>query len=158
MSNEIFKVSNEDIRLLCDFMGIKPVVHGPNSYSWRDGVFYSTHEESSEKVMANVWIYIGERKVRDWNFLMEIVLKVRGLGYPIDINYGDLEGGIKENWYDLDRVVSIGSVPNPCVSVPPTEENPVYVREFNDPKEALYNLLVRFVKWYNSKNSSNERV
>jgi hypothetical protein len=27
----------------------------------------------------------------------------------------------------------------------------MYISEFNDPKEALYNLIIRFIKWYNKE-------
>lgn len=125
MSNEIFKVSNEDIKSLCEFMGIKPVAHGPNSYGWGDGVYYSTHEESSEKVMANVCIYIRERKVRDWNWLMSIVEKIESIADYIVV---DIYGHVCK----VEGLVDI------------------FILEIGDSKpEAVYKCCVSFVKWYN---------
>lgn len=133
MSNEIFKVSNEDIKSLCDFMGIKPVAHGPNSYSWRDGVYFSTHEESSEKVMANVCIYIGERKVRDWNFLMEVVEKIESI---------KKEG---KDYYMYNVVIEQYL----CAVI--QNETGFWVKRVtsNSKMKAVYKCCVSFVKWYN---------
>jgi len=44
MSNVVdFNVTNEDVKHLCDFMGIDAVRHSDVSYSWKDGVHYMTH-------------------------------------------------------------------------------------------------------------------
>lgn len=132
MSNKVFNVKEEDIKSLCDFMGIKP--NGRNSYSWSDGVYFSTYDESWEKVMDSICRYIGERKVMDWNWLMEIVDKIESIA-------------------DYIVVVICGNV---CKIEGLTDQ---FIIGTGDSKtEAVYNCCVSFVKWYNSKNSSNERV
>ena len=125
MSNKVFNVKEEDIKSLCDFMGIKPSVHGRNSYSWRDGVYFSTHEESSDKVMANVCRYIGDRKVMDWNWLMSIVDKIESIADYIVV---DIYG----------HVCKIGGLTDQFI-----------IGTGDSKMEAVYNCCVSFVKWYN---------
>ena len=80
-----FNITNEDVKHLCDFMGIDAVRHGKNSFSWSDGVHYMTHEDDYHKCMSNIWRYVGSRKVYDWNWLMSVVDKIESIGYSVVI-------------------------------------------------------------------------
>jgi hypothetical protein len=92
----------------------------------------------------------------DWDWLMEVVEKIKSIGYFIDMSYlsdhGYIHNSIAFNYATYSTVVcNVSSIPNPSQSYPPTAENPMYISEFNDPKEALYNLIIRFIKWYNKE-------
>jgi hypothetical protein len=100
---------------------------------------------------------LGLQYHSDWNWLMEVVEKIKSLDYRIKMNYLSCRGEIlsNKNYSSINNhieVACVGSIPNKYVSNPPTAQNPMYVKEFNCPKEALYNLIVRFIKWYNENN------
>jgi hypothetical protein len=93
----------------------------------------------------------------DWNWIMKVIEKIESLDYSINMKYLSCYGGIisNKNYNSINNhieVAYVGSIPNKYVSNPPTAQNPMYVKEFNCPKEALYNLIVRFIKWYNENN------
>jgi len=92
----------------------------------------------------------------DWNWLMEVAEKIKGMGYFIDMpylsNHGYIHNSIAFNYATYSTVVcQVSSIPNPSRSNPPTAQNPAEISEFTDPKEAMYNLVIRFIKWYNKE-------
>jgi|688.fasta_scaffold106141_6 hypothetical protein len=88
----------------------------------------------------------------DWNWLMEVVEKIKTMGYFVSMDYLGNSGYIPTNYSSTERIAQVSHKPNPNVSNPPTSANPVFINEFDEPKEALYNLIVRFIKWYNEQN------
>ena len=123
-----FNVTNEDVKHLCDFMGIDAVRHGKNSFSWSDGVHYMTHEDDYHKCMSNIWRYVGTRKVKDWNWLMSIVDKIESIGYIFGISGRS------------------------CMIVGRNSDTHVFnVSKYGDNKmSSVYECCTSFVKWYNA--------
>lgn len=46
-------------------------------------------------------------------------------------------------------ILSVSSIPNPNASNPPTKENPMFIFEFENNFDLIYNSCLRFIKWYN---------
>lgn len=130
-----FNVTNEDAKYLCDFMGIDVVRHSDTSYSWSDGINYSTHEDDYYKCMSNVWRYVGEIKVKDWNWLMTVVEKIESIdnsSYYVNITgtYCSI-GEIGTNGKGLSDLLFIEI-------------------DGDNKKGVVYNCCISFVKWYNA--------
>jgi hypothetical protein len=83
---------------------------------------------------------------------MEVVEKIKTMGYFVSMDYLGNSGYIPTNYSSTERIAQVSHKPNPNVSNPPTSANPVFINEFDEQKEALYNLIVRFIKWYNEQN------
>jgi hypothetical protein len=85
----------------------------------------------------------------DWNELIKVGEKIKNDGYKICMHFLDNQGYIVK-YSDIDsisnQVADVGSIPNKYVSNPPTAEFPMFIHEFNCPKEAMYNLFLRFIK------------
>ena len=64
----------------------------------------------------------------DWNWLMEVVEKIEGLGYWIEILTG------------IEKICLIGSINSSCESFRVVEETKI---------KAVYNAVVAFIEWYN---------
>jgi len=124
-------------KLMAEFMGFQKT-----SIGWYDAEEYLLFEKDNT--------FDTLKFDTDWNWLMAVLEKIKGLGYSIDIKYLSCYGGIMLN--NQIEVAYVGSIPNEYVSNPPTAEYPMYVNEFKCPKDALYNLIVRFIKWYNKNN------
>jgi hypothetical protein len=141
----------ENNKLIRTFMGLQPKLIAPDVYSYNDGVFF-TSRGSLEQVSKSMDEYVKYHS--DWNWLMDVLIKIKKLGYFIDMNYlSNTYGHIATSHYSGKTILAeISHKPNPRVSTPPTAENPIYINEFDDPKEALYNLIVRFIHWYNQQS------
>ena len=125
--------------LIAEFMGLSYCTKH-NYEGW-----YKNNEHNHR-----ICSYDGLEYHKDWNLLIRVAEKIKSLGYFVDMKYlGTTYGSIKKSWDDMTELVHISDLPNPFVSNPPTALNPMFIHEFNDPKEAFYNLLFRFVKWYN---------
>ena len=130
----------EDVVLLCDFMGIMPVIRGGSNYSWRDGVHYMTHEESSQAVMVNVWRYILGNKVNDWRWLMEVVCKIENIRR------------VKDGYHIYNVVIEQYL----CKVI--QNETGVCVKRVTGVSkvDAVYKCCVSFVKWYMNSESKGK--
>ena len=125
----------EGIVLLCEFMEIRPVIYGRNSYGRSHGVHYRTHEESSQAVMINIWNYVAENKVMDWKWLMDVVEKIESIDnssyyFNITGTYCSL-GEIETNGKALSDLLFIES-------------------DGDNKKGVVYSCCISFVKWYNA--------
>ena len=90
----------------------------------------------------------------DWNWLMEVLEKIKNMGYFVKMNYLDKGGYIATDHYSTKTIIAeVNHKANPNVSNPPTAANPVFINEFDEPKEVLYNLILRFIKWYNQQKN-----
>lgn len=66
---------------------------------------------------------------KDWNALMEVVERIEGLGYSIEIN--------KQEEHDYQ-----------CLVV----KKDILIQEFSNTKiEAVYNACIEFINWYNKQ-------
>ena len=121
----------EGIVLLCEFMEIRPVIYGRNSYGWSDGVHYRTHEESSQAVMINIWNYVAENKVMDWRWLMSVVEKI-------------------ESIRDDDKFYNFQILGGSSIYVISSDMRVVVDVDGCSKMDAVYKGCVSFVKWYNA--------
>jgi hypothetical protein len=138
-------------KLICDFMGIEPKKSNMSAgeYFYSDLPFFSTRG-SKDEVMTSICGYLNFEK--DWKLLISVLAKIKELGYYINMDYLSTEGYISTSPYS-DKIVlaKVYCKENPFVSNPPTPENPIYIPEYNDPMEALYNLILRFIRYYNNQ-------
>jgi hypothetical protein len=85
-------------RLILDFMGVAPIMYGPNSYGWRDGVFFSCSHDTPEKVMDSIAVYA--KYDCDWNWIMPVVQKCYDVAeedeFVGDITHALLDVNIEE--------------------------------------------------------------
>ena len=88
----------------------------------------------------------------NWNKLIEVLEKIKKLGYFIEWQFLSERAYIMTSHETRNIIAKVSSIPNKSASKPPTAENPAYVSEFNNPKEVLYNLVLRFIKYYNNQN------
>lgn len=63
----------ENNKLILEFMNVRPVMYGPDSYGWRDGVFFSCSHDTPEKVIDSIAVYA--KYDCDWNWIMPVVQK-----------------------------------------------------------------------------------
>jgi hypothetical protein len=114
-------------RLICDFMGVKPLMSSPDSYYWRDGVFFSTSGSNPEKVMNDIVNYI--KYDTDWNLLMSVVEKIESLDYTIII--GREICSIEPTTFNSsDKTFSTAGF---C----------------DDKLKSTYQVVTQFIQWYN---------
>jgi len=128
----------ENNRLIAEFMGLKK--DNPNT-NW----FYNA--ESGKYFKENELEYH-----QNWNWLIEVAEKIKKLGYFIEWHFLHEEAYIMTSHETRNIIAKVSSIPNKSASKPPTAQNPAYVSEFNNPKEVLYNLVLRFIKYYNNQN------
>ena len=68
----------ENNQLIAEFMGVfDKILSTGNIHSWSDSPFYYTTEDTREKVIKNISKYSKYNK--DWNWLMQVVQKIRVL-------------------------------------------------------------------------------
>ena len=127
-----------DLALIGEFMGV---------------IFYDTQNQYYDSING---LFVGSilHYDTDYNLLIEVVEKIKKLGYKVKMELLSTNGYVYKikDYNSIDNhieLASVGSIPNKYVSDPPTAEYPMFVAEFKCPKEALYNLLLRFIKWYN---------
>jgi hypothetical protein len=123
----------ESNRLIAHFMGMQKTKDG-----WFDAeemlqLPYTT-DNTFDKLLFDT----------SWDWLMPIVDIIRESGYRIELSHGGLVGRILETTNDSSDVVA--RVSSKAYGV---------AYEFDNPKEALYNLVVRFIKWSNESFRSN---
>jgi hypothetical protein len=82
------KTINEKNRMILRFMGVRPRMTGPDSYSWSDSPFFYCTEDTPEKVMDSVVEYAKYNT--DWNWLMLVFKQITNLGIPFDEEGSDL--------------------------------------------------------------------
>jgi hypothetical protein len=140
MSNTI-----ENNKLIAEFMGYEKIVFPENS---------KYLGQYTNPISKRVYSISELEYHSDWNWLMEVLSKIKKMGYFVDMNYlSNTYGHIATSHYsDKTIIAEISHKPNPSVSKPPTAENPIYINEYDEPKEALYNLIVRFINWYNQQS------
>jgi hypothetical protein len=145
----------ENNKLIALFMGVTPRLISPDVYGYSDSPFISIIEGNPEKVMEGIAKYV--KYDTDLNWLIEVAEKIEKIGYKIHMpllsNYGYI---VKAEGYSAVNnhveVAYIRNIKNKYATNPPTAKNPAYVDEFTNHKEALYNLVLRFIKWYNENN------
>jgi hypothetical protein len=125
----------ESNRLIAHFMGMQKTKDG---WEWFDAeemlqLPYTT-DNTFDKLLFDT----------SWDWLMPIVDIIRESGYRIELSHGGLVGRILETTNDSSDVVA--RVSSKAYGV---------AYEFDNPKEALYNLVVRFIKWSNESFRSN---
>jgi hypothetical protein len=134
--------TTEGNRLITEYMGIKPRLIAPDLYGYSDLPFFSVTEHSPEKVMDSILGYVKYHK--EWNWLMPVVEKIQKTHI---IEFHTYNGAkVYEKGLSRKEILSISSIPNPNVSNPPTPENPMFIPEFNNMMDLLYNLVIRFIK------------
>ncbi len=79
----------ENNQLIAEFMGVfDKILSTGNIHSWSDSPFYYTTEDTREKVIKNISKYSKYNK--DWNWLMQVVQKIRVLVMEdVTDNYDD---------------------------------------------------------------------
>ena len=63
----------EGNKLIIEFMGIKPRLDAPDSYSWSDSPFFYCNERTPEKVMDAICKY--SKYHTSWDWLMPVAEK-----------------------------------------------------------------------------------
>jgi hypothetical protein len=132
----------ENNRLIADFLGQKSDKYEFPQFGYMNtkGDFITEFNDSQLKFH------------KDWNWLIEAAEKIKKLGYFIEWHFLHEEAYIMTSHETRNIIAKVSSIPNKSASKPPTAENPAYVSEFNNPKEVLYNLVLRFIKYYNNQN------
>jgi hypothetical protein len=136
-------------KLIAQFMGNDTDEYGNDVYVPKEMMF-----NSKAKCMQGVFEFNECEFHTDWNWLMTVMEKIKQLNFTVNMQYLSCQGYIVSNKdynaiYNHVEIASVSSIPNKYVSNPPTAQNPMFVSEFDCPKEALYNLVLRFIKWYN---------
>ena len=109
------------------------------------GMTYGDPNDNSVMTQGSEVIPIESMEFHSsWDWLMPIVDIIRESGYRIELSHGGLVGRILETTNDSSDVVA--RVSSKAYGV---------AYEFDNPKEALYNLVVRFIKWSNESFRSN---
>lgn len=123
-------MTNEEIlrgnRLIVDFMGVRPRYNSwTNNFQWDDGVFFAISNINFKEAMDSIVKYVKYRT--DWNWLMQVVIKIEheldwGLVMYPDMcywnQYGDKPVGLDDDFCG-NRI------------------------------ESVYNAVVAFIEWYN---------
>ena len=126
----------ESNRIICEFMGLRPKMYSPDSYGYRDGVFFSTHDSNPEKVMDSI---VGYAKYHtSWDWLMTVVDKIERIVFD------------EENSFN----VTIGSSIY-CVI---QDSHGEYYDMFYDGEETkievVYKAVVEFIVWHNDNKET----
>ena len=116
-------------RLICEFMGVRPIYNSfTGTFQWNDGVFFSTGNILYEQTMTDIVKYVKYRT--DWNWLMQVVIKIE---HELDcglVMYPDL------CYWNQDGDKPIGLDDDFC----------------GNRIESVYNAVVGFIEWYNERN------
>lgn len=148
----------ENNRLIAEFMAFQTRTDAVDDrvLAYYVGNVIKNADNSKNENEENVFHPEDMRFDTDWNWLIEVVEKIKKLDYSLNMQYLSCQGYIVSNkGYNAINnhieIAIVSSIPNKFASKPPTAENPIFVSEFDCPKEALYNLVLRFIKWYNEK-------
>lgn len=121
-------MNTENNKIIAEFMGLNnKIVHFEKFYSWSDAPFFYTTEDSKEKVVENIAKY--SKYHSDWNWLMEVVEKIESLGF---------ETSLDKNGFFV--VFTNGS----------NTQNGLFIKS---KIEAVCNVCVEFIKWYNEQKA-----
>lgn len=114
-------------KLIMGFMGVKPSMDSPDVYTWNNGVFFSVREDNPDKVVDSVAKYLEDKYKLDWNWLMDVVLKIEQLGYPVDI------------FNNTCSITDVKSEPPTMIVDIPSRMTKI---------DAVYEAVVEFTEWY----------
>jgi hypothetical protein len=75
----------EKKKLLTEFMGVRPLMNGPDRYHLSDMPFFSTTNDTPEDCLKS---YIEYSKYdTSWDWIMPVICKIESLGYYVDSVY-----------------------------------------------------------------------
>jgi hypothetical protein len=127
----------EGNKLIVDFMGVKPVKGSDGYFTYSDGVFFSSRNDTREKTMEAIIDYV--KYSEQWNWLMPVVEKINGIVE---------DQGSYESAYTVTirpDYVLIWSSEN-IEEIVKQEHGGTFI-------EMTYLAIVEFIKWYNEKKS-----
>jgi hypothetical protein len=87
----------EKNKLIIDFMGIKPKMESPDTYTYVDFPFISIKENNPEKVMEGIIDYVKYHK--SWDWLMPVIRKIIR-----DNQFKTVDECSKEEWFYITSV------------------------------------------------------
>lgn len=133
-NNEII----ENNKLIAEFMGKRPKCECDGVYSFSDMPFFSIRENDIETVINGIANYVKYHT--SWEWLMSVVEKIESISIKEDEEVKfllDFETSTMVNWnltngYAYNDELS-------CI-------------KGTTKKEAVYNAVVKFIKWYNTNN------
>lgn len=114
--------TQENNKIIAEFMGLKPRLISPDVYGYSDGTFFSCTHDTPEKVVESISKYVKYHS--DWNWLMQVVEKIEALLAEVEIRN------------QQTRIIGYN---NEIIQFHPSSKI-----------TSVYTAVVNFIKWYNA--------
>ena len=119
----------ENNKLIAEFMGVRPKMEAPDTYTYSDLPWISVRADKPEEVMEHIANY--SKYSSSWDWLIPVVAKCYQSIEEMEVEFESEEREIFESIFDVD--ITLAEI-------------------FQSDINAIYERCLDFIKWYNEQN------